>query len=1060
MAFPRLIAILPCYSLDEISSQLDDEKSLSFHACWSALWHPVLLASSDGIPEWKRADASSLDVTNSLILCPASIASSLDTPLRERLNLQGCTIVEVGSSRSDAIQQIVAIARERHGNPSTVLSSETLDSNTDASTVEGIDHAESNDKSLSTRFNDYDVNLSQISWSSVTEESGSPPPDLWGQPKSTISVDDFYALGTAVLLLQSLTRKVHYSSNLDPVLLAEQCRQASLAFLDNDPPECERWLQAGFDQLSQERDRYFSQMANLIDLTLLANTTLGKSLERQLQQAQPQNVLATSNLLKQLRDVSQESWETLKVGVQAKRVSIAGGLECDRDHSHWPIGTLYRDFERGHQAYHDLGVSPPKVFSQYAAGYFNSLPQHLLTNGCSGTLLASFTGFNCPTTEQAKVAWEATDGSTIDTISGAILDAASPKAILGLVATLSKQFDYHQIPTVVFAHWPNRVCTIYQDLLKAATRTTAFGKWTTLDDYFASTGRPYSNQTFKSSQFRSSLPDQYSQWNSTTQTNLQRNRLIQELESIRNIAIQVALIGAKSTRTNTTSVTKSDDPCWTTSVLAKTTKLLSELELLPLSDSSNKSSSNSIDGLNAYKALKDSIRIEVGEQLAKNLPRQKNSTDNLPANGGYLLLNPFPGPTRVFLKGIEGSFSKQQNDRIYELTEANGRTDLIVDLPPMGVVKLNPIAMTANPTETKVVNASKSSSLKGLTKGLWRSSNPMIASSNLLLANEFIECQIDPKSGYLRSLMISKKRGGRLSGMPSILLTDHQSKDKPRYADFQNVSHSTVFNSSLRGEIEVNGDFYDGSKKLGEFKVKYGLWRGARHVDLECEIRLTESVLKERESAGGLWRLSPIWRTAWPSQAASLSTWELGAKTSIHSATFSTESPIEIDDLEHRIDVQWNIGSLHHRIDYSFIDTLFTTDEQGVACGKGRIAVDWQRPYQASLEFQSLPWIVEDNRALLNVGTSVWFAQSNLPNVTFSITDWKTVEQDVPEGIDLRIQETSGKSCNAKLAFFKDVTSANIIQIDGTIMEELKVVEGEVLIPLRNHQVSLIRLQF
>ncbi|MFN9911969.1 MAG: hypothetical protein ACK53L_05275, partial [Pirellulaceae bacterium] len=46
-------------------SATDETSCQEFHAAWTALWHPLVLSRSNSLPEWKRADESSLDLEKS-----------------------------------------------------------------------------------------------------------------------------------------------------------------------------------------------------------------------------------------------------------------------------------------------------------------------------------------------------------------------------------------------------------------------------------------------------------------------------------------------------------------------------------------------------------------------------------------------------------------------------------------------------------------------------------------------------------------------------------------------------------------------------------------------------------------------------------------------------------------------------------------------------------------------------------------------------------------------------------------------------------------------------------
>ncbi len=95
-----------------------------------------------------------------------------------------------------------------------------------------------------------------------------------------VRLRDFYALGFAFLQIHLLTRRLRYSSNLNQPLFTEQLMEAAKASLAGDDAEADRWIQSCFDQLSQERDHYYSQTAYLIDVVLLAPILSGRSSSR------------------------------------------------------------------------------------------------------------------------------------------------------------------------------------------------------------------------------------------------------------------------------------------------------------------------------------------------------------------------------------------------------------------------------------------------------------------------------------------------------------------------------------------------------------------------------------------------------------------------------------------------------------------------------------------------------------------------------------------------------------------------------------------------------------
>ena len=235
----RSIFVIPSTALEELPKRMGHPLALDFLTAWTSQWDPRLLVGLGNVPEWKKIDGNSLDLEHALILCPEASRKKLDQPQRERLQLGECLIID---SESNSRPELVA----------RILSGLHLESNV----------------------------------------SGSKPH----------LCDDFYALGYAVLQIQILARKLRYSWNIDWIAFTEQALSAAKASIAGDEAETERWLQACFDSLSQERDRYCSQQAYLLEVILLAPSTLQSALDQQLQSTHPTNFLACASLLQELQD--------------------------------------------------------------------------------------------------------------------------------------------------------------------------------------------------------------------------------------------------------------------------------------------------------------------------------------------------------------------------------------------------------------------------------------------------------------------------------------------------------------------------------------------------------------------------------------------------------------------------------------------------------------------------------------------------------------------------------------------------------------------------------------
>jgi alpha-mannosidase len=180
---------------------------------------------------------------------------------------------------------------------------------------------------------------------------------------------EFAALGYAFLQVQLMTRQLRYTSNLDELLFSDQALQAAQAAVADDRETAERMLQSCFDQLGQERDHYYSLDVSLIDVTLLAPTTLGNSLKKQLSTPHPPtSVLANASLVCKLNETQPESMQLLNSALAQRSATLVGGLDRERPHPLMSFDAVRRDLARARQTYAALGVPQPKVFSRYTFG--------------------------------------------------------------------------------------------------------------------------------------------------------------------------------------------------------------------------------------------------------------------------------------------------------------------------------------------------------------------------------------------------------------------------------------------------------------------------------------------------------------------------------------------------------------------------------------------------------------------------------------------------------------------------------------------------------------------
>lgn len=956
----RSVIVVPSYALEDLPTGVGHETASDFLGAWTVGWDPRLLVALGVLPEWKRTDSSSLELENTLVIIPEWSRDKVDQPQRERLTLGKCVVI-------DSQHQLRPVLME------------------------------------------------SISKALQSEEVEIPS-------QEPLCLGDFYALGYAVLQVQIMARKLRYSWNLDWLAFSEQVLSAAKASIAGDAEDTERWIQAAFDTVSQERDRYCSQQIHLIEVVLLAETTLGESFTRQLQSAQPIALLAKASLLRRLHDEKPVDWTTLSRKLEEGQWQLIGGYDediCSSFTSYWGID---RALGHGAESYRALGVQPPKVFSQFGPGWSDLYPDLLLSHGYQGAIIHAWSGGIVPEKDSAKIRWQShSEGDAIDAVLGHVVDASNAETFLHLTSHLSKQLDYHHVPTLILAHWPDRMSECFTDLAAVMKRSPSLGSIERIEKYFSTTNQPYSSDAFQNRQFRIPVTGEPSQLAARQTEALESHRQVTRLARLRSLAWLWQHVAPKS-------------------ITADFVREIGLLEKRVHSDACRKTSvQHPVPILESgFGAETEQFKHRLLEKIAG---AGVATTEQGDANG-YLIVNSSSHARRVFLESLPGEIDAGSSTRIVGTVAQAGRSHLVADLPPFGFVKVRAKNLSS-PSAVASPIVSRAGVLGKLT-----GKRPGIADSDWTLANEYLEVQIDPKKGHLRSVFVPNKRGSRMSGMASIVLGEHFGGKKWQEADFlqrEKTELRLIENSSVRGVIESSGITTVPGVGAMKLITRYTLWKGARWLDIDVECDGLHQQL-----------FQCVWRTAWANESATISAWQQGTKGKLPAPMQALVELVEIDDIENKIYLATGGLSTHQRFEHRYLVTPLPHDGERCAKFSLKLGMDWPRPLETAYDGIDPPLWTAVRLSADGTDSGAWLAQSNLPNVAIEADDprdgtlW-TGDETPRESFDslFWIRETRGKRATAKLSFLKNAEEA--WRIDARLREStrLDVENGQVLINLR-----------
>lgn len=1047
--FQRAVSAIPSSFSDDAPRGIGSEAALDYHVAWTSLWDPRVLACLQFVPETWRADAGGKDLENALIVCSEVVRARIDTPSLERLAVGNCVLISTQHQpRQEVVHGLLAAIASR---AQEAVASKPDDAGDELATIHSIAGV--------------------------------------GDAQCAL-LQDFYAFGFMVAQVQIMARKLRYAFNLDWMIVSDQILQAAKASIAGDTEEADRWLAAAFDSLSQERDRYCSQHGNVIDLVLVAETTLGDSLQRQLESDHPTSWFATTATLEKWRDANPVAWRSLLGRVEEQSACLVGGMREELPHPYLVESSLYRSIQRGASDAVRLGIRPYATWMRMAPGITVGIPEAAKAFGFRGAIVAALGGGGLPDKEHAKIRWQATGESpSLDCILGHVLDAADSESLLTLGAAMAAQLDYHQVPTLVLAHWPARVSPIFEDLRIAMRRTPAIGKWIDADQYFATTSQPYWTDAFQSHQFRMPLPaDVLSKHalHGWMVRNQRRLHALDRMESLCRLWRQIPMATAGS---NSSAPSEPLEDC-----LEAVTQLQGECDGLGFRGEEDE---------RALDARVDGLRNRIAHAMHGRIP-------DSPA---IVAFNDASHPQRLFCRGVPGEIVAQQASRVVSVgndqrvatggsASASGAVAscVVVDVPPFGFCEL---PVRSSHASSAAAGASKQSAAASTKPTGWLSrvfgARGSIALPDGTLANEFMEIQIDTQRGHLKSMYVANQRGNRLSGMVSLIPRPFDVSHKIEDSEFVGVQQAKwriLESGNTCGSIEVSGvlgvSTVQADASRANCRIVYTLWHGARWLDVNIELEALDPLA-----------VYPVWRMVWPSQAASIAAWQNGHRGKLPGALQGAIELIEVDDAEHKVHFATCGLSAHRKHGPNMLISALPLGRDGGTRVRFAVGMDWPRPWETAIDRMLEPWVSHREDALMSAGQrsgerqasrssdGAWLAQANLPNIRFQWVDPEPAltvssssetaekpadaassedasaslfsavnEESVRADACWWMVETAGRSGTVKLSCMKNVKRAWRVDARGMECDRLQIDSGAVVVAFRAWERSRIAVCF
>ena len=266
----RTIVFFPCHSLEDFPTWLGDSEADELLSAWTAAWHPRLIAAAGRIPAWASVetppgnDAEVLGIVTAT--CDDRLIGRLDPA-----STPGSRWVRRAGDRQATVRQALAALGLPEDGPEPPIASPP-----------------------------------------VPQAEAGMLPAATAAPRK-VGVEDFYAFGLAWLLSELLARRMRSTTGLGstaafgsgpadepPTGFEERFVAAARAWEAGDATTASEALTECYGHLEAARARYYPVDVWLVDLVLLAETTLGPRLAAELDAPVPLGIVATGRLIETL----------------------------------------------------------------------------------------------------------------------------------------------------------------------------------------------------------------------------------------------------------------------------------------------------------------------------------------------------------------------------------------------------------------------------------------------------------------------------------------------------------------------------------------------------------------------------------------------------------------------------------------------------------------------------------------------------------------------------------------------------------------------------------------
>lgn len=953
-----LIAMVP-FEGREPPAQVSDELAQAVWCAVSSLWHPALLSTAAQLPKLEPIESPSPPGAREIRVIAGGLWDQLPSGYRTQAEDARSVLLESGTDRSELIARILA--------------------------RQGADDA-----------------------TELVESEG-----------MTTSARDFLAFGTVRWMLRDLTIAMGHSDSIDYESLTRELLAGAHQWRIDDWSAAVNRLRAAFEILTQARERFYPVDAYLIDLCLIdpamTEGVLADPLARPISisflmpaQAIENQALHDPQRVAALRQAINDGW-----------ADVVGGTYAEAEDSLLPLESILWQFRRGGELYRlHLDERTVETFARRRFGLHTRVPQIARRFGFRYALHMGFDAGKFPIPAETKRLWESPDDGSLESLLRPPLAADRPAQGWLLPWRIATTMRNDHVGALPLVHWPQPVASWYLDLRRAGSYSPVLGRWTTLNDFFHLTDRPYESLRPE--------PDLY-QTPYLAQAVAKRERepigrlarhhkLRARFDAIRSIEALARAIAMSSAGAVAESTSPSPLPSF------------EEVESLIETGRHDEASI----GL-------EPLQTTWSEGLARGILATKTSSatdEKRRHRPGYLVLNPSSIPRRaaVILPDAAMDLRPEGPLRVAQFTEDG--VCAVVDLPPFGFAWVPKEADLGYPP--------------AVTGGL--------QARGRQIRNESIEIEIDAATGGIRSLAAVGESTARL-GQQLVMTGLIEAQGKPVISKMRSERFDLDYGGPALVQATSTGSLVDPNKgdRLASFSQRYRLWAGRPILELDITLSDLDRAWLERAAETDAWSVYLACRWAWPDPNSMLRRGVFWSPEITEAERPETPEFFDISTRSQRTAVLFEGLPYHRKHGTRMLDTLLVAGLETTRSFTLAVVLDLENPSHAAQDvITPAPVVPVDDGPPPN-GPSGWLAQADSKNVVISHLEFvETTGGDRGWGLAFHLLETSGHATRCRLRLFRNPSFARQVDFLGETIVDLTTQDDAVLIDLTPHELARV----